>query len=270
MKSLFALIWIVSLPSGNLLFGQAQSLYNLPGTYRFDYGVEQVLINSKHAGDTSVLHFFYTKSGDYGAAEISRKSNTKGNLLLLFTRDGYAVIFDEHKKNITVISIRKLLSDLTSLTKYIRLDSLIANMREKTEGKNFQSVKTGKSKPIGSYTSEEYMVSDTRGSKASVWCAKVDFLTLKDYIVGAGGGNILKMMSTRLSTHPLFQALFQPQTLVTSLNARDSAGNSRMEMLTVSINQISKEIQTSGYQVDNFSNMTLPEIFQAEMRKRNN
>ena len=261
---------IASLPAGNLLFGQAQPLYSLPGSYRFDYGMDQVLINSKHAGDTSALHFFYTKSGDYAAVGISRKTNVKGNLLLLFTRDGYAVIFDERKKNITVISIRKVLSDLSSLTKYIRLDSLIANIRDKTEGKNFQSVKTGKSKQIGSYTSEEYSLSDARGNKASVWCAKVDFLTLKDYILGAGGGNILKMMCSRMATHPLFQALIQPQTLVTSINARDSADNSRMEMQAVSINPVSKEIQTSGYQVDNFSNMTLPEIFQAEMKKRNN
>src|SRR5450432_433963 len=270
MKFLFALIVFASLTESNLLFGQTQSLYALPASYRFDYEVTQVLFNSKHSGDSSTLHFFYTKNGDYAATEFSRKTNMKGNLFILFTHDGYCIIFDERKKNITVVSFRKLLSDLTSLTKYIRLDSLFANMREKTDGKNFQSVKTGKSKQVGTYTSEEYNVSDARGNKASVWCAKVDFLTLKDYVLGAAGGNILKMIGNGLTAPPLFQTLTQPKTLVTSINARDSAGGSRMEMQTVSISQISKEMQTSGYQVDNFSNMTLPEIFQAEMRKRNN
>jgi hypothetical protein len=34
-------------------------------------------------------------------------------------------------------------SDLAGLTKWIRMDSVIANMRKRTDGKNFQSVKTG-------------------------------------------------------------------------------------------------------------------------------
>jgi hypothetical protein len=270
MKSLFTLVLIASLLTGNISFAQTQSLYNLPDSYRFDYEVTQVLVNKKNVNDTSVMHFFYTKSGDYAAAEINGKGSMKRNLLVLLTHDGYSIIFDEHKKNITVISIRKLVSDLSGLTKWIRMDSLIAHLRDKTDGKDFQSVKTGNTKQVGGYNSEEYSVSDSKGHKASVWCAKVDFNTPGDYILGIGGGNMLKMMSNRMTTHPLFQALTQPKTLITAIDTRDSVDGDRMNMRTVSINQIPTTILTSGYQVDNFSNMTLPEIFQAEMRKRNN
>jgi hypothetical protein len=270
MKSLFTLLLFASLITGKMSFAQTQPLYNLPDSYRFDYEVTQVLVNKKNVADTSVMHFFYTKSGDYAATMISRKANMKGKLFVVLTHDGYGIIFDEHKKNITVISIRKLVSDLSGLAKWIRMDSLVAHLREKTDGKDFQSVKTGNTKQVGSYTSEEYSVTDSKGHKTFVWCAKVDFNTAGDYILGVGGSNMLKMMSNRLTAHPLFQALTQPQTMVTAMDIRDSADGHGMDMHTVSINQVPTTKLTSGYKVDNFSNMTLPEIFQAEMGKRNN
>jgi len=42
-----------------------------------------------------------------------------------------------------------------------------------------------------------------------------------------------------------------------------------MEMQTQSIDQLSKTVSTAGYSLSDYSNMTLPEIFQAEMKKRN-
>ena len=67
---------------------------------------------------------------------------------------------------------------------------------------------------------------------------------------------------------PLFQALMQPKTLVTDIDMLDSTGGHRMNMHTESIRQTPTTISTSGYTVDNYSNMTVPEIFQAEMKKR--
>ena len=180
------------------------------------------------------------------------------------------IIFDEHNKNITIISIQKLISDLSGLTKWIRMDSLMAKMRNKTDGKDFQSMKTGNSKQVGSYTSEEYTVSNNKGHMGTVWCAKVDFNTQTDYILGAVGGNFLKMMSGRMSTHPLFQALTQPKTLVTDIETSDSAGVHRMNMHTVSISPSITTVTTTGWIVNNYSNMTVPEIFESEMKKRNN
>ena len=237
MKSIFAIFFVACLLNGNILVAQSQPPYQLPDSYRFDYDVTQVLVHKRNLADTSVMHFLYTKSGDYAAARISSKDNKKGNLLVVITNNGMSIIFDEHNKSITIISIRKLASDLSGLTKWIRMDSLMANMRKKTDGKDFQSVKTGNSKQVGGYTSEEYSVSDNKGHKGIVWCAKVDFNTQTDYILGAVGGNFLKMMSGRMDTHPLFQALTQPKTLVTDIETSDSAGGHRMNLHTVSINQ---------------------------------
>jgi hypothetical protein len=269
MKSFFAILFVASLLNVNISAAQSQPPYQLPDSYRFDYEVTQVLVHKKNLADTSVMHFLYTKSGDYAAARISSKDNKKGNLLVVITKDGMSIIFDEHNKNITMISIRKLISDLSGLTKWIRMDSLMANMRKKTDGKDFQSVKTGNSKQIGNYTSEEYSVSDNKGHKGTVWCAKVDFNTQTDYILGAFGGNFLKMMSGRMTTHPLFQALTQPKTMVTDIETSDSSDGHSMNMHTVSISPSLVTVTTSGWVVNNYSNMTLPEIFQEEMKKRN-
>jgi hypothetical protein len=270
MKSVFALLFVACLIYGNISAAQSQSPYQLPDSYRFDYEVTQVLVHKKNITDTTVMHFLYTKSGDYAAARISKNGKMKGNLLVIITKEGMSIIFDEHNKNITIISIQKLISGLSGITKWIRMDSLMANLKMKTEGKEFQSVKTGNSKQVGNYTSEEYSVSDSKGSKGSVWVAKVDFNTQTDYILGAIGGNFLKMMGGRMTAHPLFQTLSQPKTLLTDMNGGDSAGDHKMSIHTLSLSQSSATVSTSGYVVNNYSNMTLPEIFQAEMKKRNN
>jgi hypothetical protein len=254
----------------NFTTAQTQPQYKLPDAYHFDYDVTQVMVHKKNLADTSVMHFFYSKSGDYAAARISSKDNKKGNLLLVITNNGMCIVFDEHNKNITIISIQKLMSDLSGLTKWVRMDSLIANMRKKTDGRDFQSMKTGKSKQVGNYTSEEYSVSDNKGHKGTVWCAKVDFNTQMDYLLGAAGSNFLKMMSGRMATHPLFQALTQPKTLVTDIETSDSAEVHRMNMNTLSIDQIQVSFSTSGYVVNDYSTLTVPEIFQELMKKRNN
>jgi hypothetical protein len=270
MKSLFSILFVSFLLNWNISVAQSQPLNRLPDSYRFDYDVTQVLVHKRNLADTSVMHFFYTKSGDYAAARISSKDNKKGNLLVVITNNGMSIIFNEHNKSITIISIQKLISDLSGFTKWIRMDSLMANMRKKTDGKDFQSMKTGNSKQVGSYTSEEYSVSDNKGHKGTVWCAKVDFNTQTDYILGAAGGNFLKMMSGHMATHPLFQALTQPKTLVTDIESNDSAEVHRMSLHTISIDPIRISFSTSGYVVNDYSNMTVPEIFQELMKKRNN
>jgi hypothetical protein len=270
MKLLFAILFVACLLNANILVAQSQPSYQLPDSYRFDYDVTQKLVHKRNLADSSVMHFLYTKSGDYAAARISGKDNKKGNLLVVITNNGMSIIFDEHNKNITIISIRKLISDLSGLTKWIRMDSLMANLRKKTDGKDFQSVKTGNNKQVGSYTSEEYSVSDNKGHKGTVWCAKVDFNTQTDYILGAVGGNFLQMMSGRMATHPLFQALTQPKTLVTDIETSDSAEVHRINMHTLSIDPIRISFSTSGYAVNDYSTMTVPEIFQELMKKRNN
>jgi hypothetical protein len=270
LKLFFILLLAVGMLMGRNAYAQTLSAYKLPDMYRFDYEVEQSLSNKEKIADTSVMHFFYTKSGEYAAARISGKANRKGNLFVVLTRNGMSIIFDEHNKNITIINVRKLASGFIDLTKWIRMDSLVAHMRKRADGKGFQSVKTGKTKQISNYESEEYSVTDSRGHKGSVWCTKVDFLTQGDYFLSAVGGNWLKMMSDQQAARPLFQALTQPKILVTEIDMRDSTGGREIDLHTVSINTVTTTVSTTGYMVNDYSQMSLPEIFQAEMKKRNN
>jgi hypothetical protein len=269
MKSFLLLFLCFGLLKVIPSLAQTTSGYKLPDSFQFDYTVTQTVHHAKKIQDSSVMHFFYTRSGDFAGAEISRNANSKGNLFIVLTREGNSVIFDERSKSITVISIRKLASDLAGLTKWIKMDSVIANMRKRTDGKNFQSVKTGIKKQLGKYTTEEYMITDRKGHKGSVWLSSVDFNTQGDYIMGAVGGNVIKMMSGNMASHPLLQALMQPRALITEIELNDSTGARRMEMQTQSIDQIPKTVSTAGYSLSDYSNMTLPEIFQAEMKKRN-
>ncbi len=272
MKSSFIVFLLATLLAVTGLSAQNQPAYKLPDLYRFDYQVVQLLSNKKNVADSSLMYFFYTKSGDYAALRTSGKSNGQGNLSIVLTREGICVISDERNKKITIVSIRKLASELSRLTKWIRMDSLAASMRNKGDRKDFQSVKTGKTKPAGNYQTEEYSITGSKSHSGSVWCAKVDFLTPADYLLGAVGVNWLQMINNngRATAHPLFQALTTPKTLVTEIDIRDSTGAKRISMHTVSIEPTTSTISTAGYTVNNYSEMTLPEIFQAEMKKRNN
>ena len=270
VKWFFIFLLLAGLLRANGSSAQSMSPYKVPEAYRFDYEVEQSLSHVGKTADTSVMHFFYTKSGDFAAARISGKGHGAGNLFIVLTREGVSIIFDEHNKSITIISLRKMGSDLLGLTKWIRMDSLIAQMHKKSDGKGFQSIKTGRTRQLGNYLSEEYGVTGRRGQKGFLWCTKVDFMTQGDYILGAVGGNWLTMITNQQAAHPLFQALTVPKTLVTDIDIRDSTGARKIEMHTVGINPVSTAISTNGYAVNDYSNMTLPEIFEAEMKKRNN
>ncbi|HET7001385.1 MAG TPA: hypothetical protein VFI33_08755 [Puia sp.] len=269
IKPLFLLFLCFGLLKTIPSLSQPNPGYKLPDSYKFDYTVTQTVRHEKKVPDSSIIHFFYTQSGEYAGVEMGRNADSRGNLFIILNREGNSIIFDEHHKSITVISIRKLASDLAGLTKWIRMDSVMAYMRRRKDGKEITSVKTGNHKQVGNYTTEEYLVTDSRGRKGSVWCAKMDFDTQGDYLMGAIGGNFIKMMSSNMGSHPLLQTLTQPRALITEIQFMDSTGARRMEMQTESIEQLSKTVSTAGYSLSDYSNMTLPEIFQAEMKKRN-
>lgn len=265
------MLFVCLLTVGNI---NAQSIvsYKLPAIFNFDFEVTQKVFNNKNSTDTSNTHLFYTKNGDYAGARMNGKSNISGNLFMVMSRDGIVILFDERKKEITIVSFRKLMSDLTSLMKYVRMDSLMAHMQKIKDGKDLKSVKTGKSKLVGSYTAEEYAVSDSRGHKGFVWLAKVEFNGPADYILGAMGGNfqqMMSMMSGSATGHILMHDLMQSKTLVTEVELTDSTEAKSLNLHTVSISAVSKNVSTSGYRIYNYSNMSMPEIFQAEMKKRN-
>jgi hypothetical protein len=270
-RPFIALLLAVVLVTTNSPILQAQSANKLPENFHFDYEVTQVLNASKHP-DSCVMHYFYSKSGEYVAARISGMMKNKENLFVVLNRDGIVTVFDENKKSITVISMRKLMADMTNMMKWIKMDSVMANFKKGSNGMNMKmnSVKTGNSRKLGSYTAEEYSVSDTSNHKASVWVTKVDFATPWDFLMASGMGNFIKMMSDKQTGHPLMQALFQSKTLITGIEAKDASNGKSLNLYTQSITQSSTNIATTGYQLNDYSNMNFMEIMQAEMKKHSN
>jgi hypothetical protein len=250
-------------------FAQAPIPYKLPDAFKFDYQVSQVITEKQKTADRDTLQFFYTQSGEYAAASVSGREGMKGNLLMILTRDGICIFFNEKHKNITIVSIRKLLSDMSGFMKWIRIDSLMSGMRAGMNQKDFKSAKTGTTKTLFGYSTEEYSVSDRKGQRGSVWFTKVDFNGPADYIFDAVGASYLKMMGAGMSDRPLLQALTRSKTLITEIDLKDSTGTKAMQMQTIQIGPFSKTVSISGYQVNDYSNMTAPEIFRAEMKKRN-
>ncbi len=250
-------------------FGQAQTSYKLPDAFKFDYQVTQVITEKQRSANPDTAQFFYTRSGEYAATAFAGREGRKGNLLLVLTRDGICIFFNEHNKNITIVSVRKLVSDLSGFMKWIRIDSLMSAMRSGTNQKDFKSAKTGNTKTIFGYSTEEYSVSDRKNQRGSVWFTKVDFNGPADYIFDAVGASYLKMMGGGMSDRPLLQALTRSKTVITEMDLKDSAGARAMQLQTIQIGAISKTVSTSGFEVNDYSNMTFPEIFRAEMKNRN-
>jgi hypothetical protein len=260
---------LLGLMGMNPAFGQSQNPFKLPDTFKFNYQVTQVITEKNKTADRDTLQFFYTQSGEYAAASVPGRAGMKGNFLMVLTREGICIFFNEHNKNITIVSIRKLLSDLSGLMKWIRIDSLMSGLRAGTNQKDFKSARTGNTKTLFGYSTEEYSVSDRKGQRGSVWVTKVDFNGPADYIFDAVGAGYLKMMSGGMSDRPLLQALTRPKTLITEIDLKDSTGAKAMQMQTIQIGALSKTVSTAGYPVNDYSDMTIPEIFRAEMKKRN-
>ena len=73
MKSFLLLFLFFGLLKVTPSSAQTSSGYKLPDSFQFDYTVTQTVRHTKKIPDSSVMHFFYTKSGDYAGAEIQQK-----------------------------------------------------------------------------------------------------------------------------------------------------------------------------------------------------
>ena len=150
-------------------FPQAKAPYQVPETYHFDYEVVQVATNKKNAGDTSSMHYFYTKSGDYAGMKVSGTKSSRENNFIIFTKNGDWVVIDDNKKTITILNMKNMMMNLASAAKGMKRDSLSGDSKNKIDPKQFQSVKTGNTKTISGYTAAEYKISDNQGHKFSIW-----------------------------------------------------------------------------------------------------
>jgi hypothetical protein len=255
------------------VYSQQSPVYTLPEAFNFDYTLIQT-VSGKKAGDTTLFHFYYTKSGEYAAAEWSRNENKIGNLLIVLTRAGNIVVFNNREKNIVILNPHKMMTDMMGMLKWIRMDSLMAHLHMNSDSSALHSTKSGKIKPLNNFTTVEYTVTG-RKHGGSVWIANVDFPVLSDYFMGILGKGMGSMMGKRtmgdgMATHPLMQAMMQPKTLITEIEMPDSAGDRGFNLHTLSLLSTPFKISTQGFVVIDYSDKTLREIFEAEMKRRNN
>ncbi len=271
MKSL--LLFLIASLLITEIHAQTAPVYALPDAFNFDYTLTQTVAGNR-TGDSAFFHFYYTRSGEYAAAEWSKNENKKGNLLIVLTRAGNVIVFNRREKQISIMNPHKLMTDMMGMLKWIRMDSLMAHLRRNPDHPEFHSAKSGKTKTLGSYTSTEYAVIGPKQT-GSIWIANVDFPVQSDYFMNMFGTAMMSMMgngamSDKMSTHPLMQAMMQPKALITDIEMSDSAGNRKLSLHTVSLLASSTNISTQGFDVNDYSNMTLSEIFEAEMKRRNN
>ncbi len=247
-------------------YQQTTTSYQLPNSFSFDYEVVQSSENKKN-GDTATMHFFYTKSGDYAAVKISGRQGMMMNKFIIITKDGMGVIFDDDRKDVSVINTRNILSDLMSLARLMKKDTMY--MRDKFAGKNISAVKSGNTKQVSGYTAEEYKISDSGAYKASIWIAKVDFNTQLYYLMRAIG-NMPKMnnMQMPMQNNPLMQTLIDPKNLITEITTAESADGKGFNMHTTSITSSSMIKSTTGYKVNDYSNMDLRQMIEKGKQQR--
>jgi hypothetical protein len=251
----------------NYSFAQSTGKYQLPDGYHFEREIIQVLGNHKNSGDSARVYSYYTNSGDYALMRMEGSTEkSKGEIVI--TRTGNLLFFNEKEKSVTVISIQNILKDISKLARWVKIDSLMAAVQRHDEKKEIKSAKTGKTKTINGYTASEYSVMDNHGHTSQVWCAKVDFPVLIDYILDAGGNKWLPMINNRLQDRPLLQALISPGTILTDIQKTDSLGVIHNPLRTESIQSLSWDFKTAGYELVDYSNYSFMEIIQAEMRRK--
>lgn len=150
----------------------------------------------------------------------------------------------------------------------------MAHQRMNSDSAYFHSFKSGKTKPLNNFTTIEYIVTNHK-REGSVWIANVDFPTQSDYFMNMMGTGMISMMGNRtmgdrMATHQLMQAMMQQKTLITEIEMPDSAGNHGINLHTVSLLATSIKISLQGFAVNDYSNMTMCEIIESEMKRRNN
>lgn len=229
---------------------QQATAYKVPDSYNFDYEVvQQVNSSNKNSGGTKTIIYYYTQAGDYTAM----KADNKNSILMIYTKDGTTAIVDNEKKTITILRMQNMMGDLSKIAaQYNKNNPSATPSAGKHDSSNFKFAKTGSTKQISGYTSEEYSYTDSKGEKGSVWYAKVDFNAALFFMAGVGATMPSAAMNKYAPSTPSYPQLNDPHMLVTETESSAHSGDG---LITQSISKKSLVIATSGYRVNDLSNM---------------
>jgi hypothetical protein len=222
-------------------FSQQTPKYQVPDSYNFDYEVVQQVTGSGKSPTT--ITYYYSTNGDYTAMTGGAKMNG----IIINTKDGNTIIIDNQKKSLVIMHLKNMLGDIQKIAQQYKGGT--ADSVKHANG-DFKFAKTGNTKQISGYTSEEYSYTDSKGQKGSVWYAKVDFNAALFFLFGAGASP-MGGMNKGATSNP-YPQLTDPHMLVTEVESSSHPGDT---MTTQSISKKSMQISTKGYTVTDLSNM---------------
>jgi hypothetical protein len=227
-------------------YGRSQqpAAYQVPDAFHFDYEVvQEVSGDNKNSSGPKTIDYYYSGSGDY----MGLKSADKVNNMIIFTKDGTSIVIDDQKKTIIIFNMKGMMGGLAA--QYSKNNPSASTAKEGNSGG--QVAKTGKTKDISGYTAEEYSYSNSKGEKASVWYAKVDFNTGLFYMFGTGGSMPTRPGMNNTQT-PSYPQLSDPHMLVAET---ENSTHPDQKLTTQSISKKTLTITTKGYTINNLSNM---------------
>jgi hypothetical protein len=225
---------------------QQKAAYQVPDSYNFDYEVVQQ-VNAAGKSPTTIT-YYYSQTGDYTAMS----GDPKNNNLVINTKDGNTIIIDNQKKSLVIMRMQNMMGDIGKIAEQYTKNNPSAVAPSKHDSSNFKFAKTGNTKQVSSYTSEEYGYTDSKGQKGSVWYAKVDFNASMFFMFGAGRSPASAGMNKYAPSSTSYPQFTDPHMLVTEMESNNHPGD---KMTTQSISKKSMVITTKGYAVTNLSNM---------------
>jgi len=266
---------------------QAQTYKVLP-IYNFEYKVVYEM-NRDEKKAAEKMTYYFTKNGDYMSMEPPKREKDE-EMFMVNTKDGFMITFTEgssqkhsgkNPKVITVMNMRDMLKgmgkDMAQVAKTLpKKDKSDAEKKKPNELNNFK--KTGKTKQVFGYTAEEYSREFSKEEKGtthsgtlSVWYAKVDFDPEMMFSMGMGnlaGGQSPSKMHQSNSTNMLGLALTQKNYLLIEMNIVENGGKSGSAMKVVSIEKTSFSKSTVGYDIKNYSGMSMMEMMQKQSEEK--
>ena len=229
---------------------QQKAAYQVPDSYNFDYEVvQQVNSANKKSSDPKTITYHYSLNGDYSALSVPDKSNT----LIIYTKDGTTIIVDDQKKTLTILHLQNMMGDITKMAEqYKKNNPSATSPSPKHDSSDFKFGKTGNTKQVSGYTTEEYSYTNSKGEKGSVWYAKVDFNAASFFMMGAGAASSNPAMSKYAGASSPYPQLTDPHLLLTETENSAHPGES---LTTQSISKKSLVITSKGYTVNDLSSM---------------
>ena len=139
--------------------------------------------------------------------------------------------------------------------------------------------KTGRTKQFFGYPAEEYSGEFTgedkgkmRSGTISVWYAKVDFDPQMMFSMGlgslGGGGQSLSKMNQSHSDNFFGLGLTQKNCLLVEMDFAEKGGEQKAGMKAISIEKTDFSKNTEGYNVQNYSGMSMKDMFRKEMEQK--